>query len=143
MTRAGRGIALRPWLPALAWMAVIFVVSSQTGLRVSDDAGVDRPIRAGAHVGTYAILAGLLVYGLTGSRRSSVGVASAAAVGAVLYGVTDELHQALVPGRTGRVEDLLIDASGAAIGAAAASILSRARSRRGPGERAGVPGDDP
>ena len=36
---------------------------------------------------------------------------------AVLYASTDELHQLFVPGRSGQVNDVLIDGCGAVIGA--------------------------
>ncbi len=39
------------WLPAVAWMALIFALSAQSGLRVSDDASVDGPIRHVVHIG--------------------------------------------------------------------------------------------
>jgi VanZ family protein len=35
---------------------------------------------------------------------------------AVAYAVTDELHQALLPSRTGSILDVAIDAAGACIG---------------------------
>ena len=54
--------ALLRWLPALGWMAVIFVLSSISGLQVSDDAAVDKPFRIVAHLGSYALLAGLLLW---------------------------------------------------------------------------------
>ena len=125
------------WLPALLWMVVIFVLSSQSGLRVSDDAAVDKPLRVVAHLGSYALLAGLLLLALDrGARPALRGVAVAFAV-AVLYGVSDEVHQSLVPDRTGRAEDVLVDALGAAIGVAVAALIlaSSPRLRRGDGSR--------
>jgi VanZ family protein len=118
------------WLPVLGWMALIFLLSAQPGLRVSDDASVDRPIRTLAHLTSYAVLAALLVRALlTGSRPTGMAAIGAWVV-AVLYGVSDEIHQSFVPDRTGRPSDVLIDAIGAAIGVALAVILLSALERR-------------
>jgi VanZ family protein len=113
-------------------MALIFILSAQAGLRVSDDASVDRPLRTLAHLATYAVLAALLVRALAAGRRSLAVAAIAAWLVAVLYGISDELHQAFVPDRTGRPADVLVDAVGAAIGVAGAvgvSILIERRRR--------------
>jgi VanZ family protein len=64
-------------------------------------------------------------------------VAFGAWVVAVLYGVSDEIHQSFVPDRTGRPSDVLIDAIGAAIGVALAVALLSAIERRR--RRAGSP----
>jgi VanZ family protein len=111
-------------------MAIIFLLSAQPGLRVSDDAAVDRPARTLAHIGTYAVLALLLVRALLVRRRPARIVAGAAWVVAVLFGVSDELHQAFVPDRTGRPSDVLVDAIGAAIGVAVAFAILPAIDRR-------------
>ncbi|HKZ91981.1 MAG TPA: VanZ family protein [Candidatus Limnocylindrales bacterium] len=127
------------WLPALAWMGVIFLLSSQSGLRVSEDAAVDKPIRLVAHMASYALLAGLLFYALCGAGRPTArgagrptarGVgrptaraATLALVLATLYAVSDELHQAMVPDRTGRPEDVVIDVVGATIGLVIAAFI--------------------
>ena len=119
------------WLPALAWMGVIFLLSSQSGLRVSEDAAMDKPIRLAAHMASYALLAGLLLYALCGAGRPTArGVgrptaraATLALVLATLYAVSDELHQAMVPDRTGRPEDIVVDVVGATIGLAIAAFI--------------------
>lgn len=49
-----------------------------------------------------------------GRRVALVGVA--AFVIAVLYACSDEIHQLFIDGRAGQVADVLVDASGAAIG---------------------------
>ena len=124
------------WLPVLAWMALIFVLSAQPGLRVSDDAAVDAPARAIAHVVTFGTLGALLFRALLGTL-SMTGAALAAFGVATLYGVSDELHQSLVPDRTGQLDDVALDAAGAAIGialAVAASVAMRRRRAR-PGDR--------
>jgi VanZ family protein len=133
------GSSLSRWLPVLGWMALIFLLSAQPGLRVSDDANVDRPIRTLAHLASYAVLAALLVRALATRGGPTRVAAFGAWVVAVLYGVSDEIHQSFVPDRTGRPSDVLIDAIGAAIGVALAVILLSAIERRR--RRAGSPAE--
>jgi len=70
-----------------------------------------------AHAVAYAVLAGFLTLG---TGRPALAVALS-----VAYGVTDEIHQAFVPGRTPDVLDLAADAVGAMVGAAVAAWGSR------------------
>jgi len=102
------------WAPAIIWMALIFVLSAQPGLAITEDASVDLPVRRAAHIAAYAILTILFARALR-AAASPTHIAAAALL-AVLYGVTDELHQSTVPDRTGRPEDVLIDALGALVG---------------------------
>jgi VanZ family protein len=118
---ARRTVVLR-WLPAIAWMAVIFALSSISGLRVSDDAEVDRPFRVVAHLGSYALLAGLLLFALAGAQRPAARHVALALGLAVLYGLSDEIHQAFVPSRTGRLDDVVTDSIGAVVGLAVAYV---------------------
>ena len=49
----------------------------------------------------------------------------------LLYAMSDELHQAFVPGRTGRLQDIGTDLVGAVIGVAiAAMVLTMLQERR-------------
>jgi VanZ family protein len=101
------GSLARLWLPVVAWAALIFALSSipdlGTGL-----GGWDLILRKIAHAGEYAVLGGLLV---RATGRSGL----AFALG-VLYAVSDEIHQSLVPGRLGSPLDVAIDAAGVAVG---------------------------
>jgi VanZ family protein len=115
--------ALLRWIPAIGVMAVIFMLSSISGLRVSDDADVDRPARVLGHLGSYALLGGLLLFAVAGFTRPRAGHVLLAVALAILYGLTDELHQALVPERTGQIEDLLVDALGAGFGVGVAYVV--------------------
>lgn len=123
------------WAAVVAWAAMIFVASDQQGLAISEDPGVDRPFRHTAHVVVYAGLAALLVWALAGRRLPSPGRAVAGGVLAVLYGVTDEWHQTMVPTRTGRPEDLVWDAIGATL--AVVGVLAVAGWARRSGARGG------
>jgi VanZ family protein len=119
------------WLPALAWMVVIFLLSSRSGLHVSEDAAVDRPIRILAHLATFAFLAALILHAIGGRRAPTARTAGAAVLLTLLYAMSDELHQAFVPGRTGRLQDIGTDLVGAVIGVAiAAMVLTMLQERR-------------
>lgn len=99
--------ALSAWLPVVAWAGLIFALSSipdlGTGL-----GGWDLALRKVAHVAEYAVLGALLVRAL--GRELP-----AAAIG-IAYAVTDEVHQAFVPGRHGAPVDVLVDALGVLVG---------------------------
>lgn len=96
----------------------MFAASSSSdagGLLAGLPIGSDKVI----HTGAYAVLSALLTVAL-GRPITAI----AAATG---YGLTDELHQALVPGRTPDPFDLLADLAGATLGGLAVAYLRRRR----------------
>jgi VanZ family protein len=116
------------WLPALIYMAGIFVVSSIPDLGplpggVSDKSG---------HVLAYAGLGVLLLFALAQGRVDGVTLrrAALAVALATAYGVTDEWHQSFVPGRSPEAADVLADAAGATLGVALAVAVARLMARR-------------
>ena len=104
---------VRLWGPVWAMMALIFVLSSMSELPPAPG-DVDDSV---AHALEYGVLAVLLVRGLIGAlwRGISIWAAWIAVLLATLYGVTDEVHQRFVPGRTAEVTDLIADALGATV----------------------------
>ena len=113
------------WGPVAAYMAGIFALSSQATLP-----GSSLTPDWTQHGIAYAGLALVTLRATSGGRWVGVG---ARAIGlawviAAAYGVTDEWHQAFVPGRMADVRDVLADAAGAALGLGAAwawSIIKR------------------
>jgi VanZ family protein len=101
-------------------MVTIFVLSSQSGLRVSEDPVVDKPFRVTGHLLAYALLAALLLAALSWGRRPRLRDVLIAFGLTVAYALTDEWHQSFVPDRTGRFDDMVTDAIGALIGLAVA-----------------------
>ena len=97
------------WLPVVAWAALIFTLSSVPDLGTGLG-GWDLVLRKLAHGAEYAVLGVLLL--------RAVEHAWASFWIAVAYAVTDELHQAFVPGRHASPLDIAVDAAGAAIGIA-------------------------
>jgi VanZ family protein len=98
---------MRAWLPVAAWAAVIFALSSIPSLGTGLGTW-DLLLRKLAHAAEYAVLGALLLRAL---RRPLPAFALA-----VLYAVTDEVHQTFVPGREGAPLDVVVDAAGAAVG---------------------------
>jgi hypothetical protein len=105
------------WAPLIIWMALIFLVSHQPKESIPDYGQWDLVLKKGGHLLAYGILAILA----RRARLNSVGVF----VLVVLYAATDELHQRFVPGRTGRVADVLIDFLGAALSYPLLRLLPR------------------
>lgn len=113
---------LRLWAPVVVWMALIFLASSRPV-----PAAVSRVPDWIPHTVEYAVLAILACRAMAGGLQAPV--APAVAAGAVafagLYGVSDELHQSFVPGRTAEAADLVKDLAGAVLGAFACAIPRR------------------
>ena len=114
-----------PWLPPLALMAVIFALSSMPADQ--EDHGTLYVVsRKLAHFAEYALLAALWWRALRTKVAHRRALALALAI-AVLYAVTDELHQTLVSGRAGRPLDVGIDTAGALT---AVWLIARVRARK-------------
>ena len=103
--------AVKLWLPVLIWTVIIFCLSNipnfQSGL------SNDFILRKIAHFVEYFILVFLLFRAFKGSLNAgtfnSYIYSSTLSLG---FAVSDEIHQLFVPGRTGCVRDVLIDAAG-------------------------------
>jgi VanZ family protein len=119
-------------------MALIFLLSSQSGLAVTEDVAVERPLRGFAHLASFALLAALLLFALRGLQRPTMASAALALAISTLYAVSDEWHQSMVPDRTGRLEDIVTDVIGALLGLLVAALVltfaARAREPSGPAD---------
>lgn len=104
---------MRDFTPLVLWLALIFVLSSRSGLVEIESLAAERIVFKSSHVVVYALLAWLCWRALSAQRRTDWPVLSAAFVLTVAYGISDEIHQLFVPGRHGRLADVLFDASGA------------------------------
>ena len=110
---------MRPWLlrwvPVIAWMGLIFYLSSQPDLPHPKAFGLETLQDITGHFLEYAILACFLyrtsvgqahrVFRLSGTLLFSLGVAS-------IYALSDELHQSFVPYRQASWADIATDAAG-------------------------------
>ncbi len=129
--RASFRIVLR-WLPAVACMAIIFVLSSRTGGELDGWLPWARKLFPGlesfdpVHYVAYFALAVTFAIGF-GFGRMNVWRCLLVLVLCVAYGATDEWHQSYVPGRSPDWGDLLHDGIGAAVAVAAIGLWRRAR----------------
>jgi VanZ family protein len=112
-------------------MGVIFYVSNQPDVSLPSG-GWDK----GGHFLAYGALGTTMVRALAGGlpRRVTRTTALAAIAISTAYGVSDEVHQLFVPGRSSELADLLADAIGAIAATAGCwawgIIATRARAAR-------------
>lgn len=102
------------WIPAFFWMGVIFFLSAQPDLPHAPEAWLDVVLKKVGHAILYGVLARLYLYALREHRPALPRPHFLALLLAILYGVSDEVHQAFVPGRTPSPWDVLIDGIGGA-----------------------------
>jgi VanZ family protein len=113
-------------------MVLIFAASSMSDPGAPPGGLSDKA----AHFMIYFALGASLLRALAGGRSAAMTARRVllAALIATLYGVSDELHQSFVPGRTPESLDLVADACGGLVGgflfAVAARILRRLRTIR-------------
>lgn len=141
-TDSPRGLQrFAPWLPAVAYMALIWAISSMS----APPSTHAFPFKdKGVHFVEYGVLSVFLCYALFGGRRGlaqprHVGWALAAAGLTAFWGLIDEIHQAYVPGRSSEAMDVLADTLGALIGAGLFLVYRRLRAR--PAAESGPPRD--
>ncbi len=127
------------WGAVLLWMSLIFYLSHQPATQSDqlsigitelilqridkilphmdlDIEGFNHIVRKNAHFFAYSILGVLVIHA---HKRSSVGghkQIMLSAIICILYAISDEVHQAFVPGRGPGVTDVLIDSAGAIVG---------------------------
>lgn len=104
------------WTPAALYMLLIWWLSSQS-LNIPIESFPFRD--KGVHAIEYGILGVFLAHALAGTfvSRSRATLWWWATGLTVLFGMTDEIHQAFVPGRSSDILDIAADAVGAVVGA--------------------------
>ena len=124
-----------------AWIGVLFFFSGQSGEesgrlserltrwlfgalieRGADAAQLEHLLRKAAHFGVFAVAGFLICMTLLHLLRRRGAVWAALAAGCALA-AANELHQTLSEGRSCQFTDMLIDASGAALGLTAAALI--------------------
>ncbi len=102
------------WLPAIAWMVFIFYLSSDRRADVSNVYSINFLFFKTLHVIFYGVLYFFIFRGfyISSGYKVNKNMYTWAFILAVLYGVTDEIHQHFVPGREGRPRDVFIDSIG-------------------------------
>jgi VanZ family protein len=107
----------KQWLPVIAWMALIFLFSSQPHSGAITQlyfGNLNVPLRKCGHLLEYFVLCLLSerAFRLSGGVFSRRALAFALSL-SVLYAVSDEWHQQFVPGRSACLADVAVDGLGA------------------------------
>jgi VanZ family protein len=111
------------WAPVIIVMALIFHASS-----LSDPGSPPGDISdKTAHLLAYFPLGAALVRALAGGRalRMTLPRIATATILATVYGISDEIHQILVPPRTPDWHDVVADCLGALAGAMVFALVAR------------------
>ncbi len=117
----------------LVWMAVIFSFSMLPGKETAGPPPIWYFIeRKGAHVFEYALLTILSFrfFELSFRRESVLAVLGLSMAFALMYGMTDELHQFFVPLRGARFSDVLIDGLGVLLASVVIIFVRKTKTAR-------------
>jgi VanZ family protein len=110
-----RGVIIS-WVPLIAYMSLIFILSSRT---IPDIFPETRNIDKIIHIVEYSILSVLWLRAIESwwpdmdKKRLFI----TAVILTSLYGISDEVHQSFVPGRSSEAYDIVADIIGALLGA--------------------------
>ncbi len=105
--------------------AAIFFLSSLVSKELPQLGSWDVLVKKGGHALGYGVLAAAIWYGFAWSKR----LWWVALLLAVLYAITDELHQSFVSGRHPSRVDVAIDIAGSAVTIAACALVRRRQGR--------------
>lgn len=136
MTRSRKIYVWVSWILVVACMGIIFSLSAQNGEESSDLSGsfvmavlewlgisVDEGVlRTCAHCLEFMGLS-VLIFNATYATFETKLTPVIAFAGTVFYAITDEIHQIFVPDRAFQISDILVDSTGALIGAIASLII--------------------
>jgi VanZ family protein len=106
-------------------MLLIYLASDTPGRELPSFGVGDLLAKKGGHVVGYALLALSYLHALAPRGALSPQTARIAVLLAVLYAMSDEIHQVFVPGRGAGARDVLIDAVGASLGVSLGLRLRR------------------
>ncbi|HET6231994.1 MAG TPA: VanZ family protein [Longimicrobiaceae bacterium] len=116
---------VRAWAPAIGWMAMLFIVSSFHHVPSPHIDNFDKV----EHGTAYAVLGFLIerAWTLSGGRGRGWLIPF---VAGSLYGVSDEIHQVFVPGRSADPRDWIADSAGVLLGIFIYTRLAARRTAR-------------
>lgn len=135
---------LSRWLPVLLWAALIYWLSNES----NPYKYISAPVRIWLknnrlfdyrmweisgllmHLTLFAVLAILIIRVLAWQKRPRFAHFFFAFILAVLYAVSDEIHQSYVPDRAFEVLDLSLNTSGAFLGVLASTLWHTRRAKR-------------
>jgi uncharacterized membrane protein SirB2 len=105
------------WLPPLIWAFIIFSFSAQSVLPGFTISAADFMLKKTAHIFVYAVLYWLVLRALTKTtscQKKNQGWWKAMIL-CLIYAISDELHQSVVPGRHASMRDVGFDLLGIAL----------------------------
>lgn len=108
-------VMLRFFIPVVLWSLVIFTFSSFPTGSASRYYWPDFVVKKLAHMVEYGILALLVYRAFINTGVSKPVSLRFAFVWAVVYGMTDEVHQSFTPGREATLRDVIFDTIGAGV----------------------------
>ncbi len=142
-------LLLKNWLPAVIWLGVIFLGSTdlmsaehtsrfivpflrwlKPDISPETLASIHFIVRKCAHLGEYAVLALLLFRAaiLTNLKRSLAILYVSVLVACLFVATTDEFHQTFVASRSALATDIMIDSGGAILGLLIGAVFGMTRS---------------
>ena len=112
---------IRFWLPFTIFLITTFVLSGMSSPAIPFNLDSNS-----LHLPEFALFSFLLIRAIHGGRpgRPSISAALGTLVLSGLWGVSDEIHQAFIPGRVPDINDLARDLIGSVIGLAAFYLYS-------------------
>lgn len=103
------------WLPAIAYMLAIFIMSSFPAPEPAKQVPIFLEIKI-VHIVEYGLLCALIIFALLNTTKAPLGQLLVFAVLlTVLYGISDEAHQAFNPTRTARWQDITANFIGSSL----------------------------
>jgi VanZ family protein len=106
---------IKYWMPPIIWMAFIFLLSSRQRISVADEYILNFLFFKTLHMIEYAILFFLFFrayHHLNDDKKSLQKIFALAFFSAVIFAISDEIHQYFVPTREGTIRDVFIDSLG-------------------------------
>lgn len=133
----------------IIWMVFIFYMSNKNGNDSSEMSnvvidimrylGIDENrvlqnfmefiVRKSAHILEYCILA-CLIFNVVKEYNNIIATGVFTLILSVLYATTDEIHQLFIPGRSGKMIDVLIDSIGILLGTAIIYLIHKSKYSR-------------
>lgn len=113
------------WLPVIVWMSIIFYFSSKQRLSITHKFIFDFLIFKTFHLIEYGFLYFLSFRALDYTSNLSLNKKMLYAfIIAIVYAISDEIHQLFVPTREGKARDVFIDAIGITVAFLCIKVLS-------------------
>ena len=100
------------WVLVIAWMMLIFYFSSQPDLKSSLPNLWDLIFRKIAHILEFTVLTYFLIKAFSNYSISKKKILIFPFIIAIIFAISDELHQTFVSGRCGAIKDVFIDSIG-------------------------------